>query len=167
MHLLDDRHAVTLHLAERSESHSVEPRVVDVVDEELRRARVGRPRLREGDVPRLVAHLRGSGRGVIGWRRGREGGGGGGGCLDSLIRDGLGPPLRRDLGVSTQSELDHKRRDHAEEARVCKREHSPLSREERAGGQRSNTIIKPGLDRLQEARRTNRRPILRAASEPA
>ena len=42
-------------LCKRGEAHPVEARVVDVVDEELRRARVWRSRLGKGHVAGLVA----------------------------------------------------------------------------------------------------------------
>ena len=82
--LLDDVHAVALHLSERRETHAVEARVVHVVDEELCSARIRSPCLGEGHVPRLVAHLGGGRVDVMGGGRVDGMGGGRVGRVDVM-----------------------------------------------------------------------------------
>ena len=123
-------HAVALHLREGREAHAVEPAVVDVVDEQLRRATVGRARLGEGHLStvrlkRVSSRIAWSAvaRGL--WSRAKPASPGFGPCvayvawlvgdLDRLVGDGLGAPAGGDVGVAVEAELHHEARQHTEE----------------------------------------------------
>jgi hypothetical protein len=79
------------HLAERSEPRPIQSRVVRVIDEELRRARV-RARCRERHPPARIRHPH------------------------RIVRNPLIFPLRIHLRIRTQPELHHKPRHHTKEA---------------------------------------------------